>query len=160
MTADHTYKPVRPAYQNVLGDYRIPILFFHPKIAQWPQVDTEEPTQQIDLLPSILDFLGQTPKEENLMGRSVFRQGPRQVVLFSDGLYWMVTRDFFATMKNDGDTHVERVELPYAVARDAARRPRDLTDAVREDLRLRLLATRQYFSEGLWDNALYFPVGR
>jgi phosphoglycerol transferase MdoB-like AlkP superfamily enzyme len=144
VTADHTYKPVRPQYQNDLGNYRIPLLFFHPKISKWPEVDVKEPVQQIDILPSILDFLGKTPKQQNLLGRSVFRKGPRSVVLSSDGYYWLITKDHVLTMDTRGD-------MAVAPAAD---------ESVRKELLERLLATRQYFSEGLWDNKLYFPSGR
>ncbi len=162
ITADHTFKPHRPKYQNELGNYRVPILFFHPKISNWPAVDVSEPIQQIDLLPSILDFLGFTSTQENLLGRSVFRAGPRFVVLQSDDLSWIVTRDHLLTMEHGGQATLSQIE-PYLI------RPQEKKTSIKEDEKMllkneqvkkeltqKVQATRQYFINGLWDNHLYY----
>ena len=164
VTADHTFKPTRPRYQNSLGDYRIPLLFYHPGITQWPQVETREPVQQIDILPSILDFLGQPATQQNLLGRSVFRSGPRYVTLSSEGFYWLVTRDHVLTMDAKGQSELRALEdhlVPAELPARSLSTPTPASDAqLKAELNERLFATRQYFSEGLWDNKLYFPSGR
>lgn len=57
ITADHgAYSQVSPAYQNPAGSMAIPILYYAPgRIA--PCRDTSL-TQQIDILPTVLDYLG------------------------------------------------------------------------------------------------------
>ena len=157
LTADHTFKPARPSYQNDLGNYRVPILFFHPAIKKWPTVNLKEPVQQIDILPSVLDFLKISPPAENLMGRSVFRAGPRYVVMSTDGFYWLVTKDHLLTV----DPQTNAVLSPLVDHRDLKQRQQDMAPeenpTLKSELLLQLQATRQYFSEGLWDNRLYFP---
>lgn len=159
ITADHTYKPVRPRYQNELGQYRVPLIFFHPAISKWPAIDTKAPVQHIDLIPSVLDFLGQDFASHNLMGRSVFRAGDRYVVFQSEGFYTLVEKTHRLTMDGKGDVHL------YALEDHLSLKPpepaKEVEDPqVRADLLKKLEATRQYFSQGLWDNKLYFPSGR
>lgn len=160
ITADHTYKATRAAYLNDLGNYRIPVLFFHPKIAKWPDLDLHQPIQQIDLLPSILDFLNIDSQKENLLGRSVFREGSRYVVLSSDGYYWLVTKDHVLSMGPQGDMNLAILAPHLASEKPPEQESESDHATLLEDLKKKLLATRQYFSEGLWDNKLYFPSGR
>ncbi|MFN7730030.1 MAG: LTA synthase family protein [Bdellovibrio sp.] len=159
ITADHTYKPVRPRYQNELGQYRVPLLFFHPRVSKWPDVDTRAPVQHIDLIPSVLDFLGEDFAHTNLLGRSVFRSGERYVVLQSEGFYSLVTKSHRLTMDAQGEAHLYDLEDHLSPA--APEPPKELDQPeIRQSLLQKLKATRQYFSEGLWDNKLYFPAGR
>lgn len=159
ITADHTYKPVRPRYQNELGQYRVPLLFFHPGISQWPQIDTRKPVQHIDVIPSVLDFLGRDFASHNLMGRSVFRTGDRYVVFQSEGFYTLVSATHSLTMDGKGEVHLYALEDHLSAKPPEP--PKEVQDpVVRSDLLKKLEATRQYFSQGLWDNKLYFPSGR
>lgn len=159
VTSDHIFKPERPGYRDDLGNYRVPLLFYHPAMRKWPAVDLKEPVQHIDVLPSVLDFLGMSPRQMNLMGRSVFRSGPRHVVLASDGFYWLVTRDHVLTEDPSGRASVKAVADHLRPPRSETARPIEDPELERE-LLSRLRATRQYFSEGLWDNRLYYPAGR
>ena len=56
-TADHSlWSESVPEYQNSLGSTAIPILYYFPGVIE-PQMDTQ-PTQQIDVMPTILSYLG------------------------------------------------------------------------------------------------------
>ena len=56
LTADHTSESFTPAYQNAVGNYRIPILFYAPKyIAAQERKDI---AQQDDIFPSVINLLG------------------------------------------------------------------------------------------------------
>ena len=158
LTADHTFKPARPSYNNDLGHYRVPILFFHPSVAHWPLIDLQKPVQQIDILPSVLDFLKISPPALNLMGRSVFRSGPRYVVMSADGFYWLVTKDHLLTLDPQMKAVLSPLKNHLDLSQNQQEAPPEENPALRDELRLKLLATRQYFSEGLWDNRLYFPT--
>lgn len=165
ITADHTYTAgnVRPRYINEIGNYRIPILFFHPQINKWPAVDTQEPIQQIDVLPSVLDFLGKKPSVANFLGRSVFCKGPRYATIYLDKRYWLITRDhvlFVNPELGHETTLLENNFIPSSESKryfGALKSPLEEA-AIDEDLFQKSLATRQYFSEGLWNNKLYYPV--
>ncbi|MGZ3743600.1 MAG: LTA synthase family protein, partial [Pseudobdellovibrionaceae bacterium] len=95
ITADHTGLNYRPENENELSRFRIPILFYHPSYS-WPQgIAQDQIVQQIDILPSIMDFLGLQNKEVNYLGRSVFIPGERTATMYLDGRYFLVAQDFF-----------------------------------------------------------------
>lgn len=154
ITADHTGATYRPENENELARFRVPVLFYHPNYS-WPQgVDREQVVQQIDILPSVMDFLGMENKEMNYLGRSVFRSGDRTATLYLDGRYFLAAKDYFLDWPAGGEVKM------YSIA-DAAE-----TTAVQElserraELLKRLKASVQYFNEGMWDNRLYYPVGK
>lgn len=57
LTADHTTKTKDKLYGNELGQYSIPLLFFHPSDTALYGTDSSI-TQQTDILPSVLDYIG------------------------------------------------------------------------------------------------------
>ena len=69
ITADHTSEASHPFYQNNLGIFSIPILFFKPD-SSMKRVSSMT-TQQIDIMPSVLDFLNYD-KPYISFGNSVF----------------------------------------------------------------------------------------
>jgi hypothetical protein len=165
LSADHTHSSGgdRTRYINELGNYRIPILFFHPQISRWPQVDVQEPVQQIDVLPSVLDFLKIKPTEINYLARSVFCPGPRHVVIYLDSSYWLVTRDHVLYMDPRGEAYLSLLENYFVPASEPTQyftRLRDENEelVIKNQLTKKLYAARQYFSEGLWQNRLYSPA--
>ncbi|MCM1512416.1 MAG: sulfatase-like hydrolase/transferase [Oxalobacter formigenes] len=88
ITADHASIQFMDAYRNdPLGSWRIPIIFYHPSISL-PNMTEEDPVQQIDILPSILDFLGIRSDKSIPLGRSVFSPGPRiALIRAGEGFY-------------------------------------------------------------------------
>lgn len=149
-TGDHTYKTSRPEYDNELGRYRVPLIFFHPTF-QWPKVDTSEVVQHIDILPSILDFVGAKNSLKNYLSRSVFVPGPRSAMLYVDGRYTLVTDKYFMQYHRGGEFNMFAIEdVDQKVS---------LQDPASEKQRLEniMKATLQYFSQGMWDNKLYYP---
>lgn len=89
ITGDHTQKLETPAYANPLGQYRVPLWCYHPR-RQWADVVTNQTTQHVDILPSVLDYLGLAPRERMLFGRSFFRRGEGRAFLHDNGRYWLV----------------------------------------------------------------------
>ena len=69
LTADHTGITVDPFYQNKVGNNSIPILFYLPG-SDLKGIDSST-TQQIDIQPSILDYLNY-PATYFSFGKSVF----------------------------------------------------------------------------------------
>src|SRR5690606_33862363 len=100
--ADHAAQAMGPEWDNELGRYRIPILFYHPNF-EWPAgIDRDQIVQQIDLLPSIADFLGIEASERIVLGRSVFVPGERTAALHLDGNYYLVAKDHFLRRGREG----------------------------------------------------------
>ncbi len=73
ISADHTGGNPRPQYQTRLGKYRIPILFYCPKM-KLKKCDETTTLQQIDILPSVMDFL-HYDKSFFTFGKSIFTFG-------------------------------------------------------------------------------------
>lgn len=57
LVADHTAKVIDNDYNNPVGTFRIPIIFYHPGLESL-KGKREDITQQTDIMPSVLDFLG------------------------------------------------------------------------------------------------------
>ena len=153
ITADHTFKPNRAEYQNDLGQYRIPLIIYSPG---WklPKVDESQIVQQIDILPTLMEFTKVETKERNFLGTSIFTPGDRFAVNYSDQRYLFVLKDYFLTYERGRDFHM------YA-AKDVFEK-QDLAEPAERKMELenRLKAVIQYFSQGMWDNKLYYPSGR
>jgi phosphoglycerol transferase MdoB-like AlkP superfamily enzyme len=56
ITADHTAQSFHPYFQNRVGDYAVPILYYHPGNPGLKGIDYRL-TQHIDIMPSILDYI-------------------------------------------------------------------------------------------------------
>ncbi len=119
LTADHT-GPELDKNADFVSRYRVPFILYGKDMPWLKKLNTAQPAQQIDILPTILDVLNIEQKNVNYLSRSVLRDGPKVVALYSDGHYGLV-----------GDVKNEEQQLK---------------------------AVQQYFSEGLYDNRLYYPV--
>ncbi|MEO6832722.1 MAG: LTA synthase family protein, partial [Chitinophagaceae bacterium] len=90
ITADHcSPKTSGGFYAKGLGQFAIPIIFYAPGDTTL-QGYYNEPTQQLDILPSVLQYLGY-PYSFFAFGNSIFaKQEPRFVVTKSNGTYqWL-----------------------------------------------------------------------
>ncbi|MBK9321922.1 MAG: LTA synthase family protein [Bdellovibrionaceae bacterium] len=154
ITADHTSLSFRPGYENELSRYKVPILFYHPTY-KWPQgIDANQVVQQIDILPSILDFLGRENKETNYLGRSIFIPGERTATLHIDGRYFLVAKDYFLDWLKGKDINMyDQLDLNQKAPLSEPRERK-------QELENRLKASVQYFNEAMWDNRLYYPSGK
>lgn len=159
ITADHTYKSWRSGWGSQIGAFRIPLILYHPS---WkaPQVDVQQITQQVDLLPTILDFAGLDEKERNYLGRSVFVPGDRTATVYLDQKYHLIGKDYFLTyQKTAAEDEAQQFKF-YSRADEAESQNLSEPSGLREKYLHTLKATIQYFSQGLWDNKLYYPSGR
>lgn len=152
-TADHTQKNLLPQFNNEIGRYKVPLIFYHPTF-QWPTLDLEIPVQHIDILPSIMDFADQPMKQKILLGESVFKQTENKyVVIYQDGTYFLINKKHIALWNQKdvlkvfaSDDWYLKKELTMTVGKE-----------VLDQLEKQLKSSIQYFSKGLWDNRLYFP---
>lgn len=152
ITADHASMHYREEYKNDIGSYRIPLMLYHPTF-QFPETDTEMIVQQIDILPTILDFLGIPEKERNYLGSSIFSVADKVAVNFNDGRYLLVAKDHYLRWV-PGEPEAKM----YAI-NDRESTKEIIENAARKsELTSKLKATVQYFNEGMWDNKLYYPT--
>lgn len=118
LLGDHTGASLNPE-ASFKSKFEIPILFYTADKNKLKGLSQQQFAQQIDLFPTIIDFMGLQIPARNHLARSLFMPGHKTIALFSDQKYELV-----------GDT--EKTED-------------------------HLKAIRQYFSQGLYDNRLYFP---
>ncbi len=153
ITADHTHKHYLPEYNNDLGDYEIPLILFHPQISEWPDsIDRQAPVSQIDIMPSILDYLNVHEVDKNYLNRSVFIQGQRAVVDFLDGKYFLFAQNEYLVWPRGGDIRM------YSIKDRNQQNPIVDSPDLLDQRKKQLLAAIQYFGQGMWDNKLYFPA--
>lgn len=152
-TADHTQKNLLPEFNNEIGKYKVPIIFYHPQY-QWPEVDLDMPIQHIDILPSVMDFLDLPMKQKVLLGESVFKpDADKAVTLFQDGNFYLINKEYILFWN-------QREPVKLFKATDWGMKnqiPADVGNTEEQRLEKRLKASIQYFNKGLWDNRLYFP---
>jgi phosphoglycerol transferase MdoB-like AlkP superfamily enzyme len=153
ITGDHTYKPERPSYRNEVGNYLVPLIIYAPGI-ELPKVDSEQVVQQIDILPTVIDLLGVPENKRNYLGTSVFVPGDRIAVNYWEGHYLLVAHDGLLVYNRGQEFQLYRRQDAFLTSPLTGNPDRKL------ELENRLKAVIQYFSQGLWDNQLYYPVGR
>lgn len=145
ITADHASLQFMDSYRNdPLGAWRIPIIFYHPSIPL-PAMSGEDPIQQIDILPSILDFLGLHSDKTIPLGRSVFSPGPR-IALIRAG------NGFYAIRGNDVIFEPDSGKEIINYARGSKIRQEKKAD---DDLLQRAHAAQQYFYEHMKKRQLF-----
>jgi len=149
ITGDHAELTLWKSHRFLDG-YRVPLIFFHPG-RELPKVDASRITQQMDILPSITDFLGIAQRERLPFGHSVFDGAANGIALgLSHGNYWLISGEFFLRYRLDGESKL------FAPGRDPALRS-PLTDRIDVQRRLekQLQAYIQWFNNGLMDNRVY-----
>ncbi len=152
ITGDHTSKLETDEYLNPLGQFRVPLLFFHPR-GKITGVDTNRVTQHADILPSVLDYLQVQSERRLLFGTSIFRQGEGRAFLHINGHYWLVRGHDAFELAPEGHSRMfdlfrdPRIKSPMPVNSDQAR-------ALEKEAK----ALIQYFNNGMQDNVLYDKV--
>ncbi|MEX2379315.1 MAG: sulfatase-like hydrolase/transferase [Vicingaceae bacterium] len=101
ITADHTSQTFKKAYNNRMGMFAIPLIFYAPKHISPARL--EKVSQQNDIFPSIMDYLGD--KEEILtFGQSVFNSEEGFSVSYINQVYQLIEGDF--CLQFDGEESI------------------------------------------------------
>ncbi len=142
ITADHTQQTSKPAYQNIKGEFSVPLLFYHPQ--KNLKADTSIITQQTDIMPSVLALLGIANPQQLLFGKSVFDPHPvSEAVNFANG----VTRVFHKNEFIEFNAVDESVLLHQFSDESVIDNP-----ALAKPLVLKAKAYQQYFNNSLIKN--------
>ncbi|MBN2682759.1 MAG: sulfatase-like hydrolase/transferase [Bacteroidales bacterium] len=92
LVADHTGQAIGKKYYSSAGTFRVPIIYFHPADSNLCGI-SEQTTQQIDIMPSILDYLNYT-KPFLAFGNSVFTNAENPfAIMFVNNLYQLITNE-------------------------------------------------------------------
>ncbi|MDR0971507.1 MAG: sulfatase-like hydrolase/transferase [Bacteroidales bacterium] len=84
ITADHSAITEFPQYRTLMGTFRIPIIFFHPKLKHGIKV--EKFMQQIDILPSAMSLI-HYPYSFISFGQNIFSNDENYYILYLNGEY-------------------------------------------------------------------------
>lgn len=89
ITADHTSEITDDNYNNEGGKYAIPIIFYKPSDSLKGSFDFT--CQQIDILPSVLDYI-HYPKAYYSLGNSIFSETKyRESISYKNGIYQYIS---------------------------------------------------------------------
>lgn len=92
ITSDHTSVTKNKVFNTNVGKFRIPIMFFDPSNENLAGINDKN-FQQIDILPSILDYLGITTKTISY-GKS-YTSDKDFVVYYLDNIYHVIDDDYY-----------------------------------------------------------------
>lgn len=91
-TADHTSSSGKGKYTTNVGKFRIPIFFFDPSKPEFQGVQ-EKNFQQIDILPSVLDYLN--IKDTIVSYGKSYLSDKDFVVSYVDNVYNYINKDYY-----------------------------------------------------------------
>ncbi len=92
--ADHTSCPIEKQYGTQIGKYKIPVIYYHPGDTSIRGI-SHEVTQQIDIFPSVLDYLHYN-KKFIAFGYSVFsEEQPKFWFCHNSGIYYIADSAYF-----------------------------------------------------------------
>lgn len=141
LTADHTQKHETKKFQNLVGQYRVPLVIYSPSI-QFPAED--KVTQHSDIPYTILDIVGLKREGMPLIGSSVFSKDQGMAINYADGsTYVMVRGTTVNTLDKLGSSKTLNINWETGQLTEEADKPN-----------LELMAHLQYFINGLINNNL------
>ncbi|MBN1959467.1 MAG: LTA synthase family protein [Deltaproteobacteria bacterium] len=92
ITADHGSAHYRPQYSNLFGRFRVPLVFYTPDGSITGR--DEKPAQQIDIMPTIMRYVG-SKKDFIAFGHDLLdSKGSRFVSNYSDGTYQLIQDEY------------------------------------------------------------------
>lgn len=96
ITPDHTSVSDNAFFSNLVGQYSIPVLLYHKGIK--PE-QIEHTVQQIDIMPTILDYLNYD-KPFYALGKSMVKESKQPSLFFLDANYGCIQDSFFYILSN------------------------------------------------------------
>jgi phosphoglycerol transferase MdoB-like AlkP superfamily enzyme len=130
LTADHTAQAESAFYKNKLGNYAIPIIFYHPTDSLF-KGKSEIIAQQTDIFPTIIDYLGIT-KPFICFGNSLLNDSDEQFnINYINGVYQIYNDDHllqFDGNKSIGLYHISNDSLLQKNMVNKVDEMRDLED--------------------------------
>lgn len=108
LTADHTAQSESEFYQSTVGHYAVPLIFICPSDSAMHGIYTRT-AQQIDIMPTILDYVG-CDEPYVAFGNSLFDSAaPRVSVSYLNGLYQIIDDERCVIF--DGDEFTTSMEI-------------------------------------------------
>ena len=139
ITSDHTQKLETQKFENMVGKYRVPMLFYVPGYEF--DIPANKVTQHSDIPKSVLDFV-ELEGEMPLTGESVFANGDGLAINDAGSSYFMIRGEKLTTLRK---THeVAGFKYDWATGKTSPGEPEEKN----------IKAFVQYFINGLISNNL------
>ncbi len=147
LTADHTSEAFHPVSRTSVGRYSIPIVFYSEN-ENWQALDNKV-VQQIDIMPSVLDYLGY---DENYIafGESIFDSlAPRFAISYLNGMYQLIQNDYVYRFDGEKDISLYNYRKDSLLKNDligssvqVQNEMRQMTEAVVQQFNNRMIGNR------------------
>lgn len=92
ITADHSQILESKKFENIVGHYRVPLIFYAPGY-EWENVNLDKVTQHSDIPSSILDFVRVEDEEVGAIGVSVFSKDAGMALNYESGRSYVLLRE-------------------------------------------------------------------
>ncbi len=107
LTADHTSLNEIKQYGTAIGVHKTPLIFYHPNYSEMEsirnKIDDSIITQQLDIMPSVLDYLNHKPNQYLPFGKSVFSTNQERFSINYDlGFYQLIGQKYYYKMSDEG----------------------------------------------------------
>ncbi len=146
ITGDHI-GPTSAIPPRMIDGYRVPLVFFHPS-RQLPKVNPNRITQHVDIVPSVLQFLGIATDRTLPFGHSIFDPSYDGLAIGQKGgNYWIADKNYYLEYRFNGPSKLfalAHLDQPIMDRPD-----------VQERLEKKLKARIQWFYNGLAEDNLY-----
>jgi phosphoglycerol transferase MdoB-like AlkP superfamily enzyme len=146
ITGDHTQQNSEPKYNNELGQYRVPIIFFHGNVSDNQilrgKLKIDKIIQHADIMPTILDYLNIKNQQPLPFGESMFKQSDGGWALkYNEGIFRLTGQNCFLNLNKDEEKKIEKWgDL-------------SITPKVEQEYEQKLKAYIQYHHNGLVENS-------
>ena len=154
ITADHTYQSVHPYYRNRVGDYAVPILYYHPGNPGLKGKSLRI-TQHSDIMPSVLDYVDAEGRFVSF-GSSVFSEKEKGfAVNFLNHLYQYLEDEWVLFHDGEQATGLFNFRSDSLLQRNYLKLPEnEYSDIPGEHLEKRLKSIVQQFNYRMVNNRL------
>ena len=148
LTADHTSEAWHPVSRTSVGRYSIPIVFYSEN-EKW-QALKDDVVQQIDIMPSVMEYLGYD-KEFFAFGESVFdTMAPRFAISYLNGMYQLIQNEYVYRFDGNKDISLFNYKKDSLLKKDL----RGSADSIRYKMRQFTKAVVQQFNNRMIGNRL------
>lgn len=143
ITADHTQMHDKKEYMNMRGEFNVPLIFFHP--SEKLVADTSLVAQQIDIMPSILDYLNILNTQPSKLGQSVFGKQPGHgyAVNFILNTYIVYLKDYYISVTGKSEKYIIRNYKDQVIGEASEKEKKFLKAII------------QYYTNGMIHNTYY-----
>ncbi len=147
VTADHVQDHFKQEYQNSMGDFSIPLIIYHP--SKKLPLDTSKVTQQLDIMPTIINYLGIKTNKLLPFGHSIFNDSRGMAINFYNQSYRLITKDYFLELSPQGESTL------YSYYDWSKKNPITDKEEIRKSYEEKLKAYIQYYKNGMMENNWY-----